>query len=43
VSGVVQADIVYSGPRMTYRHPVMAMQHLLDGRRKEPLRPEKTA
>jgi len=24
----------YAGPRMIYRHPVMAIQHLLDGRRK---------
>ncbi len=39
----VRAVMRYSGPRMTYRHPVMAIQHLLDGRRKEPLRPEKTA
>ena len=38
---VMQADI--SGPRMTYWHPVMAIQHLLDGRWKEPLQPEKTA
>ena len=27
----------YSGPRMVYRHPVMAARHLMDGRRKEPL------
>lgn len=24
----------YSGPRMTYRHPVLAMYHLMDGRKK---------
>lgn len=24
----------YSGPRMTYRHPVLALFHLMDGRRK---------
>jgi hypothetical protein len=24
----------YSGPRMTFRHPVLALCHLLDGRRK---------
>jgi hypothetical protein len=24
----------YSGPRMTFRHPVLALFHLLDGRRK---------
>ena len=27
----------YSGPRMLFRHPVMAFRHLLDGRRKIPL------
>ncbi len=29
----------YSGPRMLWRHPVLALFHLLDGRRKEPVRP----
>ena len=29
----------YSGPRMIRRHPVLALYHLLDGQRKEPLRP----
>jgi hypothetical protein len=28
----------YAGPRMLYRHPVLAVRHLLDGRRKKPLR-----
>ncbi|MFC2071065.1 nitrous oxide-stimulated promoter family protein [Chloroflexota bacterium] len=27
----------YSGPRMIYRHPIMAIQHLIDGQRKEPV------
>lgn len=27
----------YSGPRMIYKHPVLAILHLIDGRRKEPL------
>ncbi|MFC2069021.1 nitrous oxide-stimulated promoter family protein [Chloroflexota bacterium] len=27
----------YSGPRMIYRHPIMSILHLIDGRRKEPL------
>ncbi len=27
----------YSGPRMIYRHPVLAVFHLADGRRKKPL------
>ena len=28
----------YAGPRMLYRHPVMALQHVVDGLRKEPIR-----
>jgi hypothetical protein len=28
----------YAGPRMLYRHPVMAIQHVLDGRRQEAIR-----
>ena len=27
----------YAGPRMLYRHPVLALQHLVDGLREEPL------
>ena len=27
----------YSGPRMLLRHPLMALRHLLDGRRKKPV------
>jgi predicted amidophosphoribosyltransferase len=27
----------YSGPRMIYKHPMMAIRHLMDGRREEPL------
>jgi len=27
----------YSGPRMIYKHPLMAIRHLMDGRREEPL------
>lgn len=26
----------YAGPRMIYRHPIMAVRHLLDARRKRP-------
>jgi YbgA-like uncharacterized protein len=26
----------YSGPRMIYRHPILALFHLIDRRRKEP-------
>jgi hypothetical protein len=28
----------YAGPRMLLWHPVMAVRHLLDGRRREPIR-----
>lgn len=27
----------YAGPRMIYRHPVLALFHLIDGKRKEPI------
>ena len=33
----IQQVMRYSGPRMIYRHPVMAAQHLIDSRRKTPL------
>jgi len=33
----IRAVMRYSGPRMIYKHPVMAIRHLMDGRRKEPL------
>lgn len=26
----------YSGPRMIYRHPVLALRHVMDGRKKPP-------
>lgn len=25
----------YSGPRMTYRHPLLALRHVVDGRKKQ--------
>jgi hypothetical protein len=31
----VKVVMRYSGPRMLYKHPVMAIQHFIDGRRKE--------
>ncbi len=34
----VRAVMRYSGPRMLLRHPILALLHLWDGRRKEPLR-----
>jgi hypothetical protein len=27
----------YSGPRMIFRHPIMAVQHLIDSRRNKPV------
>ncbi len=30
----------YSGPRMAYRHPVLALFHFIDGARKEPVHPK---
>ncbi len=32
----VREVMKYSGPRMVYRHPVQAIRHFVDGRRKEP-------
>ena len=29
----------YSGPRMMYRHPIVAILHLIDNQRKEPVSP----
>ncbi|MGD8377140.1 MAG: nitrous oxide-stimulated promoter family protein [Acidobacteriota bacterium] len=37
----VRAVMRYAGPRMTWRHPVFALRHLLDGRREAPPRPGK--
>ena len=39
----VRAVMRYAGPRMLYRHPVMALLHLFDGLRKEPVRPRREA
>ena len=33
----IRAVMRYSGPRMLYRHPMMAILHLIDGLRKEPV------
>ncbi len=35
----IRAVMRYAGPRMLLRHPVLALLHLADGRRREPLRP----
>jgi predicted amidophosphoribosyltransferase len=31
----------YAGPRMVYRHPILALFHFIDGVRKEPVRPRR--
>jgi hypothetical protein len=28
----------YAGPRMLFRHPIMTLRHMIDGRRKVPFR-----
>ena len=33
----------WAGPRMLLKHPVLALHHMLDGRRPAPLLPEKRA
>jgi len=30
----------YAGPRMMYRYPLLALHHIIDGLRKEPVKPE---
>lgn len=32
----IRAVMRYAGPRMVFRHPVLALQHLVDGLRKAP-------
>lgn len=34
----IRAVMRYAGPRMLYRHPVMTLQHVVDGRRNKPFR-----
>jgi hypothetical protein len=33
----------YAGPRMLWRHPLLAVAHLIDGRRPAPPRPNSQA
>jgi hypothetical protein len=33
----IRAVMRYSGPRMMYRHPIMAVAHLIDGQRQKPV------
>jgi len=35
----IRAIMRYAGPRMSYRHPILAIHHIMDGQRKEPIRP----
>jgi hypothetical protein len=35
----IKAVMRVAGPRMLYRHPILAVQHLVDGFRKAPERP----
>jgi hypothetical protein len=37
----IRAVMRYAGPRMLYRHPIMTLQHMFDGRREEPFRPQR--
>jgi len=37
----VRTVMRYAGPRMPYRHPILALLHLFDGLRKEPVRPKR--
>ena len=37
----VRATMLHAGPRMLWRHPVLAAAHLLDGRREAPELPRK--
>ena len=36
----VRTVMRYVGPRMVYRHPLMAMWHLVDSRREVPFKPD---
>jgi hypothetical protein len=38
----MRAVMRYSGPRMILAHPVMALRHVLDARRKAPDKPPAT-
>lgn len=36
----IRAVMRFAGPRMFYRHPIMTLQHMIDGVREEPVRPQ---
>jgi hypothetical protein len=35
----IRSVMRYAGPRMFYKHPAMTLRHMVDGRRKVPMRP----
>ena len=37
----IREVMIYAGPRMLARHPLLAVRHLLDGRRKSPVLPRR--
>ena len=39
----MQEVMRFSGPKMLFRHPVLAIRHLMDGREEPPLPPRKKA
>ena len=39
----IRAVMRYAGPRMLFRHPILALFHFIDGSRKEPVRPERAS
>jgi hypothetical protein len=39
----IRAVMGHAGPQMSYRHPILAFHHILDGYRRPPITAEKTA
>jgi Nitrous oxide-stimulated promoter len=39
----IRGVMAYSGPRMLLSHPVLAIRHMIDGRRKAPQRPARSS
>jgi hypothetical protein len=37
----IRSVMRYAGPRMLFRHPILAIQHMADGRRNEPFYPSR--
>ncbi len=38
----IRTTMRYSGPRILPRHPILTVYHYIDGRRKEPIRSDRT-